>query len=437
MKKLFGTDGIRGIVNEDITPKLSVKLGNALGRFYSGEYKKVIIGMDTRSSGDMLASALASGASASGLDSEIIGILPTPALAYLTKVNNCLGVMISASHNPAIYNGLKVLEKGKKISDFNEVQLEKLMEEGYNYTTYSQVGKVYYKPELKNTYIDYIVDEYKDVKFIKEKIIVDCAYGAASTIVKEIFDRLNINAQVNFTEFNGININEDCGSMNPNVLSNMLKDDQTGILFDGDADRCLFVLSGNRIINGDMILAINANKMIKEKRLNKNTVVATVMSNLGFENTLKNNKINLTRTKVGDKYVLQNMIENGYTLGGEQSGHIIFFDKNTTGDGLITALETLISLKKLKINLNNFYEEFPVYPQLLKNVPVIDKKEVMENKKLLEVLDELEENENLRVVLRPSGTEPLIRVMVEGKNKNEVEKTTNELIELVEDIINE
>ena len=437
MKKLFGTDGIRGIVNEVITPKLSVKLGNALGRFYSGEYKKVIIGMDTRSSGDMLASALASGASASGLDSEIIGILPTPALAYLTKVNNCLGVMISASHNPAIYNGLKVLEKGKKISDFNEVQLEKLMEEGYNFTTYSQVGKVYYKPELKNTYIDYIVDEYKDVKFIKEKIIVDCAYGAASTIVKEIFDRLNINAQVNFTEFNGININEDCGSMNPNVLSNMLKDDQTGILFDGDADRCLFVLSGNRIINGDMILAINANKMIKEKRLNKNTVVATVMSNLGFENTLKNNKINLTRTKVGDKYVLQNMIENGYTLGGEQSGHIIFFDKNTTGDGLITALETLISLKKLKINLNNFYEEFPVYPQLLKNVPVIDKKEVMENKKLLEVLDELEENENLRVVLRPSGTEPLIRVMVEGKNKNEVEKTTNELIELVEDIINE
>jgi len=437
MKKLFGTDGIRGIVNEVITPKLSVKLGNALGRFYSGEHKKVIIGMDTRSSGDMLASALASGAAASGLDSEIVGILPTPALAYLTKVNNCLGVMISASHNPAIYNGLKVLEKGKKISDFNEVQLEKLMEEGYNYTTYSNVGKVYYKSELKNVYIDYIVDEYKDIEFIKDKIIVDCAYGAASTIVKEVFDRLKINAQINFTKFNGININEDCGSMNPNILSNMLKNDQIGILFDGDADRCLFVLSDNRIINGDMILSINASKMVNEKRLKKNTVVATVMSNLGFENSLKNNEINLTRTKVGDKYVLQNMIENGYTLGGEQSGHIIFFDKNTTGDGLITALETLISIKKLEINLNNFYEEFPVYPQLLKNVPVIDKKEVMENKKLVDALEELKKNENIRVVLRPSGTEPLIRVMVEGKDKIEVEKTTNDLIELVEDIINE
>ncbi len=437
MKKLFGTDGIRGIVNEVITPKLSVKLGNALGRFYNGEYTKVLIGMDTRGSGDMLSSAIASGASSAGMDVEIIGILPTPSLAYLTKKYNCLGVMISASHNPAIYNGLKVLENGKKISDFNEVQLEKLMEEGYNYTTYSQIGKIDYRPDLKRDYVNYVVNEYKNTDFVKDNIVVDCAFGAASTVVSEVFDKLGIDAEYNFIDYNGININEECGSMNPEILSKMLKDNQIGILFDGDADRCLFVLSQNRIINGDMLLSMNAKKMLGENRLNKQTVVATVMSNLGFENNLKSNEIDLKRTKVGDKYVLQNMIENEFSLGGEQSGHIIFFDKNTTGDGLITALETLNTLKKLEINLNEFYSEFPVYPQILKNIPVVDKKMVMQNEKIIDSLEKYGENKNIRIVLRPSGTEPLIRIMVEGRNENEVENVTNKLIELVEEILDE
>jgi phosphoglucosamine mutase len=255
--------------------------------------------------------------------------------------------------------------------------------------------------------------------------------------VSEVFGKLGIDAEYNFTDYNGININEECGSMNPETLSKMLKDNQIGILFDGDADRCLFVLSQNRIINGDMLLSMNARKMLGENRLNKQTVVATVMSNLGFENSLKSNEIELKRTKVGDKYVLQNMIENEFSLGGEQSGHIIFFDKNTTGDGLITALETLNTLKKLEINLDEFYSEFPVYPQILKNIPVVDKKMVMQNEKIIDSLEEYGENKNIRIVLRPSGTEPLIRIMVEGRNENEVENVTNKLIELVEEILDE
>ncbi len=437
MKKLFGTDGIRGVINEELTPELAMKLGNAIGRYYTGKYNRFIIAKDTRSSGDLLESAMAAGAASAGMNVEFAGVIPTPALAYITNKEGTLGAVISASHNPAVYNGIKVLARGMKISDEDEVEIENLIiDTPFHYTVYSGVGKISYKDHYRDEYIDYVIGLYRNERLPSDGIVVDGANGAISTVISMVYESLGIGAELREIEPNGININDKCGSLFPNFLGDSLKKGQIGVLFDGDADRCLFVLPGSKLIDGDMLMALNSRKLVNQGRLKGNRVVATVMSNLGFEKYLTSKNISLDRTKVGDKYVLERMLQTGGVLGGEQSGHIIFLDRSTTGDGLITSLETLNSLEELDESLEEFAASFPVYPQLLKNVPVSNKKLVMEDMNLKNRLEELKQNDDLRIVLRPSGTEPYIRVMVEGAEQQLVEEICQELVELVQECSN-
>jgi len=434
MKKLFGTDGIRGVINEELTPELAMKLGNAIGRYYLGKYNRFIIAKDTRNSGDLLESAMAAGAASAGMNVEFAGVIPTPALAYITKKEQTLGAVISASHNPAVYNGIKVLAKGMKISDEDEVEIENLIiDTPYHYTVYSGVGKTRRVDHYKDEYVDYVVSLYKNQRLPKDGIVVDGANGSISTVISMVYESLGIGAELRGIDPNGLNINDQCGSLFPEFLGKSLSLGQVGVLFDGDADRCLFVLPGSKLIDGDMLMALNSRKMVEQGRLKGNRVVATVMSNLGFEKYLTSRDILLDRTRVGDKYVLERMLKTGVILGGEQSGHIIFLDRSTTGDGLITSLETLNSLEELGETLDQFAQSFPVYPQLLRNVPVTDKKAIMENARLKDRLEELKTRNDLRIVLRPSGTESYVRVMVEGIEQLEVEQICHELEELVQE----
>jgi phosphoglucosamine mutase len=437
MKKLFGTDGIRGVINEELTAELAMKLGNAIGRYYLGKYRNFIIAKDTRSSGDLLENALAAGAASAGMNVDFSGVMPTPSLAYITRKLDTIGAVISASHNPAVYNGIKVLARGMKISDEDEVEIENLIvNKPFHYTVYSGVGKIRVVASYRDEYIDYVIKTFTGQKFPQGELVLDGANGAIATVVEPVYHALGIKARFLGMEPNGININDGCGSLHPEFIGAALGEREVGILFDGDADRCLFVLQGSRVVDGDMLMAINSRKMARQGRLKGNRVVATVMSNLGFEKYLSGKGIGLERTKVGDKYVLERMLQIGGILGGEQSGHIIFLDRSTTGDGLITSLETLNTLSELGETLEGFLKEFPVFPQLLKNVPVSDKKRVMECVKLKSRLNELESSRELRIVLRPSGTEPYVRVMVEGVDSREVEETCQELVELVEECSN-
>ncbi|WGS65641.1 phosphoglucosamine mutase [Marinitoga aeolica] len=435
MKRLFGTDGIRGLVNEELTVDLVYKIGNALGRMYSGKYNKLLIARDTRNSGEMMEAALASGALSAGLNVEFCGVITTPALAYLTKSEKTLGVMISASHNPANYNGIKVLAEGFKISDDDEIDIENLiLEKEPEYVPYGEIGKMA-SSHLKDKYIGYIVSEY-ELNNIPYKIAVDVGHGSTGALIDKIFGAFNLNYDVYFNEPDGLNINEKCGSTHPEVLANIIKNDgyDLGILFDGDGDRCLFIDKNGNLIDGDKLMAINALKLKKKNRLNNNLVIATIMSNLGLEKYLEKNGIRLCRTAVGDKYVLEKMLSSDARLGGEQSGHIIFLDKATTGDGIITGLETLETLLYFKQDINSLTKEIPEYPQLLKNIAVKNKKSVMENKKLKKTIEEYSALPNFRLVVRPSGTEHKIRVMAEGEDKKLVYNVVNELYEMIEEI---
>lgn len=435
MKRLFGTDGIRGLVNEELTVDLVYKIGNALGRMYTGKYKRLLIARDTRNSGEMLEAALASGALSAGLNVEFCGVITTPALAYLTKSEKTLGVMISASHNPANYNGIKVLAEGFKISDEDEIDIENLiLEKKPEYVPYGEIGKMN-SSHLKDRYIGYIISSY-EIENIPYKIAIDVGNGATGSVLENIFNAFGLEYDLFFNEPSGLNINEKCGSTHPDVLANIIKNDEydMGILFDGDGDRCLFIDKKGNLIDGDKLMAINALKLKEKGRLKNDTVVATIMSNLGLEKFLSSHDIKLLRTSVGDKYVLEKMIEIGSNLGGEQSGHIIFLDKSTTGDGIITALETLDTLNYFNKNIDDIIQEIPEYPQLLKNISVKDKKAIMEDKKLKKLIEEYSNIPNFRLVVRPSGTEHKVRIMAEGEDENVVYKVVNELYEVIEEI---
>ncbi|WP_231580414.1 phosphoglucosamine mutase [Marinitoga sp. 1155] len=435
LKRLFGTDGIRGLVNEELTVDLVYKIGNALGRMYAGKYEKLLIARDTRNSGEMIEAALSAGALSAGLDVEFCGIITTPALAYLTKSEKTLGVMISASHNPANYNGIKVLAEGFKISDDDEIDIENLiLEKQPEYVPYGEIGKMN-SSHLKDKYIGYILSSY-DMDNVPYKIAIDVGNGATGALIDKIFGAFDLNYDVYFNSPDGLNINEKCGSTHPEVLSNIIKNDgyDLGILFDGDGDRCLFIDKNGNLIDGDKLMAINALKLKEQNRLNNNLVIVTIMSNLGLEKFLEKHNINLVRTAVGDKYVLEKMLESDAKLGGEQSGHIIFLDKATTGDGIITALETLETLTFFGKNINELINEIPQYPQLLKNISVKDKKSVMESKKLKEKIKEYTSLPDFRLVVRPSGTEHKVRIMAEGKDEGLVYSVVNELYEIIEEI---
>ena len=440
MKSLFGTDGIRDVVNEKLTCDLAMKLGNAVANLFSNKYKKLYLARDTRNSGKMLELAIASGALAGGMDVESCGILTTPALAYITYREKAVGIVISASHNPPIYNGLKVICEGYKISDEMEEKLEEIMLRGLlKYCNYTDIG-TYIEDSSKQEYLDYIVSTYSDkISSIDYKIAVDVANGAAGAIIDDIFGKLRLDYDVYFNTPNGLNINDNCGSTSWKHLSNIVKEDgyDLGILFDGDADRCLFLDSQGNLIDGDALIAINALKLKEQGRLNNNIVVTTVMSNLGLEVYLKSHGLRLLRADVGDKYVLELMLQENGIIGGEQSGHIIFLDRSTTGDGIITALETLETLKFFSKSIEDLVAELPKIPQDLENITVKDKIKIMKDKRLEELKRKYEHVDNIRVLVRPSGTEHIIRVMSEGTDKNIVKQCINEFSQLIRNLDNE
>lgn len=440
MKHLFGTDGIRDVVNEKLTCELAMKLGNAVANLFSNKYKKLYLARDTRNSGKMLELAIASGALAGGMNVESCGVLTTPALAYITYREKAVGIVISASHNPPIYNGLKVICEGYKISDEMEEKLEEIMLRGLlKYCNYTDIG-TYIEDSSKQEYLDYIVSTYSDkISSIDYKIAVDVANGAAGAIIDDIFGKLRLDYDVYFNTPNGLNINDNCGSTSWKSLSNIVKEDgyDLGILFDGDADRCLFLDSQGNLVDGDALIAINALKLKEQGRLNNNIVVTTVMSNLGLEYYLKSHGLILLRADVGDKYVFELMTQKNGTIGGEQSGHIIFLDRSTTGDGIITALETLETLKFFSKSIEDLVAELPKFPQDLENITVKDKIKIMKDKRLEELKRKYEHIDNFRVLVRPSGTEHIIRVMSEGTDKNIVKQCINEFSQLIRKLDNE
>ena len=434
MRKLFGTDGIRGVVNLELTPEIAFKLGNAVAQRFGQIHETLIVAKDTRTSGDLLESALAAGAAAGGMNVVLAGVATTPALVTLTQLEKSVGVMISASHNPPEYNGLKVVERGYKIADSLEEELENLMNEPILVAP-NRIKKIRFDPELVDLYVAKVVDLYKGYDFDGIRIAVDAANGGAFEIVRKIYDSLGIGYELFFDQPDGENINVGCGSTQPQGLIERIRDREfdMGVLFDGDADRCLMLTRNTKLVDGDRIIAFNAVKMMREGRLKKRAVVVTIMSNLGMERYLNTQGITVHRTRVGDRYVLETMLAQDVPLGGEQSGHIIFLDRSTTGDGIITSLETLTSLLKMGKDLEDVFREIPQYPQKLINVRTKFKTEVANSPKLKRKIESLPEE--VRVVVRPSGTEPLVRIMVEGKDQERVEELSKELKEFVENLI--
>lgn len=421
--RLFGTDGVRGIVNKDLDIFLATKIGVSAA-YVLGKNKKikVVIGRDTRISGEMLSFAVTSGLLSMGADVIDLGIVPTPLVSYLIqKYNADMGVMISASHNPSEYNGIKLFNNlGMKLSDNIEDEIEANLDIMPN----KEIGTYHIETNAIKDYVDYL----KSTVSINSnlKIVVDCANGSASTTAPTLFKELGFNPIIINNNYNGFNINDNCGSTHlENLKEEVLKNNaDLGIAYDGDADRCLLIDEDGNTIDGDTILAINSLYLKEKNKLKNNTLVATVMSNLGLKNFCKENDINFVTTKVGDRYVLENMLENDYILGGEQSGHIIFKEDANTGDGELTSIKTLEILQNKNIKLSELRKIITIYPQVLINVEV--SKELKETYKndtnLNNIINKIEDQlkDNGRVLIRPSGTENKIRIMLEGLDISDI-----------------
>ncbi len=445
MRKYFGTDGVRGIANLELTCDLAYKLGRAGGYVLTeGKEKvKVIVGKDTRVSGDMLEAALISGLMSVGCDVISVGIMPTPGVAYLTKKYGAdCGVVISASHNPVEYNGIKFFNsEGYKLDDEIELKIEQYIDD-INKVDYNpikeNVGKKIYINEPNRDYIDYL-KSIIDVDFTGMKIALDCANGASYEIAPTVFKELGAEVFVINNEPNGNNINDKCGSTNPEKLQELVKTKKAdiGLAYDGDADRLIAVDENGTIVDGDHIMILSAIYLKKHNKLNNNTLVVTVMSNIGLIIAAKENGINLATTSVGDRYVLEEMLKNNYNLGGEQSGHMIFTDYNTTGDGILSSLILAKTVKEENKSLSTLASVMVKYPQVLVNVKLKNenKNRYMEFK---EVKDEIERIEKIldgsgRILIRPSGTEPLVRVMLEGKDEGQIKELAKNLANIIEE----
>jgi phosphoglucosamine mutase len=427
--KLFGTDGIRGLVNEFLTPEVAFRLGNALGRFVD---KKVFIAKDTRNSCDMLEAALIAGLTSSGLDVYRCGIMPTPALALITKLEDSAGIMISASHNPPEYNGLKVILKGYKLPDEIEEEIEKEMN-NIKYLDYKKIGKVFEYNLAKEEYINYIHSLYPNLDLSGIKLTVDVANGATFELNPRVLESFGAKVDVVNNKPNGFNINQDCGSTHPENVKKHMKRDRIAVLYDGDGDRCIFLDETGEEVHGDKILGITAFEMKKQNRLLNDTVVLTILSNMGLEDYLKNKGIKTVRTNVGDRYILHEMLKNDYVLGGERSGHIIFLDRSTTGDGLITTLEVLDVLVKSGKSLFELSSQIPDYPQVMLNIKVSDKN-IYKNERIYEKLKSIKD---YRIIIRPSGTEPVIRILVEGPELERSKAIAEEFHHEIEKLLRE
>ena len=448
MARLFGTDGVRGIANSELSVELAMSLGK-YGAHVITKGKtnaKIIVGKDTRISGDLLEYALISGILSTGCDVIRVGVIPTPAIAKLVNTLHAdAGVMISASHNPVAFNGIKFFnERGLKLSDAIEDEIEALIQEGrkLNNPTGLGVGRVEDYIEGESDYAKYIIDTLDGVTFEGLKVAIDCANGAASIIGPKTINELDAKVYTIHHEPDGTNINENCGSTHLGDLKQFVKvvGADIGLAFDGDADRLLAIDEKGELVDGDKIMAICGKYLAAKNHLKDNTIVSTVMSNLGFDIALSENGMSSVKTQVGDRYVLEEMLANGYQLGGEQSGHIIFLEHNTTGDGLLTAVQLLRVLKEEGKTLSELASIMTVYPQVLKNAHVANDKKYHFNdyevvsKRISEIEDMF--HGKGRVLIRPSGTEPLVRVMIEGENQEELEKVAAELVTLIEHEMN-
>ncbi len=433
MARLFGTDGVRGEANLELTPELAYRLGRAATLFFGEDTQQpvILIGRDTRISGQMFESALAAGICSAGGKAVATGVIPTPAIAYLAKKMQAqAGIVISASHNPFYDNGIKFFGgDGYKLPDEVEDQLEALVhsiakDDQLYRASGAEVGTVEYRHDLVKEYIDFVTATTKE-RFEGMKVVLDCANGAAYEAMPTILRRLGAEVVVLHNKPNGKNINDHCGSTHLDVIQQAVVEHQAdlGIAHDGDADRCLCVDEKGDIIDGDRILVMCAVEMMKSGTLKGNTVVSTVMANIGFHQAIKEAGGRVEVTAVGDRYVLENMLANGYNLGGEQSGHVIFSEFSTTGDGLITGLQVLSSVKRSGKKASALSGLMKSYPQLLVNMRVATKDGWEENEAIAQSIAEgnQELGDSGRILVRASGTEPLIRVMAEGPDQQQLD----------------
>lgn len=448
MSRMFGTDGVRGVANEELTPDLAMKLGQAGACVLSKENQHkptIMVGCDTRISGDMLANALMAGACSVGANCVFVGVLPTPAIAYLTKKYKVdAGVVISASHNPVEFNGIKFFDgNGYKLPDALEDEIQALIEsgmQGVKFPIGAGVGKVKYRTDAREEYINHSIKAINaDLSGLR--IVVDTAEGAAFYTSVEALKELGATVIAIHNVPDGTNINANCGSTHLEELMARVVYEKAnlGLAFDGDADRLLAVDEFGNPVNGDQIMGIIGNHMKQKGKLKKDTIVATVMSNLGFFQMGEREGINIEQTKVGDRYVLERMKEKGYNLGGEQSGHIIFLDDNTTGDGLLSALHLLEVIVETGKSLSELASIVTILPQALvgARVPNHKKESYMEYPEIADAIKELTDKfaGKGRVLIRPSGTEPLVRVMIEGNDKEMIQEEAQKLADLIQNVM--
>lgn len=451
MRKYFGTDGIRRIANTELTPNLVFRVAKA-GAYVLSKHTDhaptILIGRDTRISGTLIESAMTAGFLSYGANVKSLGVIPTPAVAYLTKkLNADASVVISASHNTFEFNGVKYFSnKGMKISDEIEEEIEEIMDSDKLSALNAvgeKIGTSENREDLIEKYVEFFEHTFKD-NFSEHmdlnfKVAIDTANGATYEVADKVFTALGIEHIIINNTPNGVNINDNCGSTHLEGLKKFVVENKLslGIAYDGDGDRCLAIDENGNVMDGDIILAIVSKYLKKRNKLSKDTVVATVMSNLGLNKYAENNNLTLKQTKVGDRYVLEEMLKEGYNLGGEQSGHVIFLDYNPTGDGILTSLMLIQVMLEEKEKASALASEITIYPQVLINAKVSSDKKYDYEKdseisaKIKELNDEFAGNG--RVLIRPSGTEPLVRVMIEGKDQDYITKRAKELATLIEE----
>lgn len=450
MKKLFGTDGVRGVANVyPMTSEMAMQIGRAAAYLFKNGNRRhrIIIGKDTRLSGYMIENALVAGICSMGVDVLQVGPLPTPGIAYITSSMRAdAGVVISASHNPFQDNGIKFFFKdGFKLPDQMELKIEKLIfSEKIDSLrpVATEVGKAYRIDDAVGRYVVFLKSTFpKDLDLVGMKIVLDCANGAAYKVAPAVLEELGAEVITIGVKPNGTNINDGCGSLHPEVISEAVKTHRAdlGIALDGDADRVIVVDEFGNIVDGDQIMAICATDMIRHKKLRKNTLVATVMSNMGLDIAMRKAGGKVVKTDVGDRYVVEEMRRGGYNLGGEQSGHMIFLDHNTTGDGTLSALQLLAIMRRTGKRLSELADVMIPLPQVLVNVRVSEKRELLEIPAVAALIRDIETKLGLegRVLIRYSGTEPLLRIMIEGADKYQITGWAKNIAEAVEQAIGE
>ena len=441
--KYFGTDGFRGEANQDLTLYHAIKIGRFLGYYFNKEKNgngKIVIGKDTRRSSYMFEDALSAGITSSGSDAYLLHVTTTPSVSYVVRSEDFdCGVMITASHNPYHDNGIKIINSdGEKMDDEFLQKLEEYIDadiKDIDLKIGEEIGRTHDFVGGRNRYTAFLIQTVSK-SFKGKKVGLDCANGAASSIVKSVYDALGAETYVINNNPDGFNINVDCGSTHIEVLQKYVKENKLdcGFAYDGDADRCIAVDENGEVVDGDAILYICGKHMKEEGYLESNTIVTTIMSNIGLYKALDKIGINYSKTKVGDKYVHIEMSENGYELGGEQSGHIIFSKYANTGDGILTSLRLMEAMIDNKTSLSELRRDLKIYPQVLKNVRVNDKKAVLNDETIKNIIEK--ESESLkdtgRILVRESGTEPLIRVMAEAETEEIADKKVNNIVEAIE-----